>query len=67
MSKTISLLATTVIENIEHSCKFEEEGCIVKSLVGEVEKHRQACPFRPAGHLPRPFQLPRVIIYIESL
>ena len=47
MSKTISLLATTVIENIEHSCKFEEEGCRVKSLVGEVEKHRQECPFRP--------------------
>ena len=47
MSKTISLLATTVIENIEHSCKFEEEGCMVKSKVGEVEKHRQECPFRP--------------------
>ena len=47
MAKTISLLATTVIENIEHRCKFEEEGCKVKSLVGKVEEHRRQCPFRP--------------------
>ena len=47
MAKTISLLATTVIENIEHRCKFEEEGCKVKSIVGKVEEHRRQCPFRP--------------------
>ena len=47
MAKTISLLATTVIENIEHRCKFEEEGCKVKSSVGKVEEHRRQCPFRP--------------------
>ena len=47
MAKTISLLATTVIENIEHRCKFEEEGCKERSFVGKVEEHRRQCPFRP--------------------
>ena len=47
MAKTISLLATTVIENIEHSCKFEEEGCKERSFVDKVEEHRRQCPFRP--------------------
>ena len=47
MGKNVSLLASTVIENIEHACKFEAEGCKVKSLVGKVEKHRKGCAYRP--------------------
>ena len=47
MGKNVSLLASTVIENIEHACKFEAEGCKVKSLVGEVEEHRRVCAYRP--------------------
>ena len=46
MHRNISLLAKTIIENIEHRCKFETEGCKVKSLVGEVEEHKKMCPFR---------------------
>ena len=47
MNKTISLLATAVIENIEHRCKFETEGCKVKTLVTQVEGHKKSCSFRP--------------------
>ena len=49
MFKTFSLLATTVIENIEHRCKFEAEGCKEKMLVGKVEEHRLSCNFRPVS------------------
>ena len=46
MHKNVSLLATTVIENIEHRCRFETDGCKVRSLVGEAEGHRKICNFR---------------------
>ena len=47
MNKTVSLLATTVIENIEHRCKFETDGCKVKTPAGKVEEHKRSCSFRP--------------------
>ena len=47
MHKTVPLLATTVIENIEHSCKFETDGCKVKTSVTDIERHRKSCSFRP--------------------
>ena len=47
MGKNVSLLASTVIENIEHACKFEAEGCKVKSMVDEVDEHRKGCAYRP--------------------
>ena len=47
MNKTVSLLASTVIENIEHRCKFEPDGCNVKMPKTEVEGHKKSCNFRP--------------------
>jgi hypothetical protein len=44
MRKNISLLAVTVIENIEHTCIFE--GCEVKTPLAGVEEHRRSCGFR---------------------
>ena len=47
MANTVSLLANTVIKNIEHRCKFETEGCKAMSGASEVEEHRRICNFRP--------------------
>ena len=47
MNKTVSLLAATVIENIEHRCKFETDGCKVKMPLAKIEGHRKNCSFRP--------------------
>ena len=49
MHKNVSLLAATVIENIEHRCRFETQGCKVKSPVGEAEGHLKICNFRPVS------------------
>ena len=49
MSNTVSLLASAVVQNIEHRCRFETEGCKVRCLVGEVEEHKQVCDFRPVS------------------
>ena len=63
MNKNTSLLAMTVIENIEHVCEFE--GCEVRTPLAGVEEHRRSCNFKrevkvannqevqvPAGHSP---------------
>ena len=47
MFSTVSLLATTVVENLEHQCKFEAEGCKVRVELCKVEEHRRICNFRP--------------------
>ena len=47
MNKTVSLLATTVIENIEHKCKFETDGCEEKTPLAGIEEHRKTCSLRP--------------------
>ena len=47
MDKTVSLLASTVIENIEHKCKFETDGCQKKTPLAGIEEHRKSCSFRP--------------------
>ena len=47
MFETVSLLATTVIENMEHKCKYETEGCEEKLVGSKVEEHRKSCDFRP--------------------
>jgi E3 ubiquitin-protein ligase SIAH1 len=44
MNKNTSLLAVTVIENIEHACKFE--GCEVRTPLAGVEEHRRSCNFK---------------------
>ena len=49
MFKTVSLLATTVVENIEHKCKFDAEGCMEKLVVDKVEEHKKVCTFRPVS------------------
>ena len=47
MNKTVSLLASTVIENIEHKCRFETDGCRKKTPLAGIEEHRKSCSFRP--------------------
>ena len=47
MFKTMSLLATTVVANIEHKCKFEGEGCKEKVVADKMEEHKKVCIFRP--------------------
>ena len=49
MFKTVSLLATTVVQNIEHKCKFDAEGCMEKLVVDKVEEHKKVCTFRPVS------------------
>ena len=49
MFNNISLLATTVIENLQHQCKFESEGCKLRVEVGEVERHVRFCNYRPVS------------------
>jgi len=39
-----SLLATIVIENIEHRCKFVD--CVEKFTLGDVDKHEETCHYR---------------------
>merc|ERR1711934_977325 len=47
MNRTVSLLAATVIENIQHRCRFETDGCKVKAPLTEVKEHMSRCSFRP--------------------
>ena len=47
MNKTVSLLASTVIENIEHKCKYETDGCKKKTPLAGIEEHKKICSFRP--------------------
>ena len=47
MAKTVSLLARTVIENIGHRCKFEADGCEVRTPLSKVDEHNKNCDFRP--------------------
>ena len=47
MLKTVSLLAKTVIENIEHKCKYEDKGCKEKLVADKMEEHRRSCGYRP--------------------
>ena len=47
MAKTVSLLASTVIENIGHRCKFEADGCEVRTPLAKVDEHNKNCDFRP--------------------
>jgi len=44
MGTAISLLATTIIENIDHKCKFED--CEDYFPVDTVEEHIKGCPHR---------------------
>jgi hypothetical protein len=44
MNKNTSILAVTVIENIEHACKFE--GCEVRTPLAGVEEHMRSCAFK---------------------
>ena len=47
MFKNVSLLARTVLENIEHRCRFDTEGCQVTTPLSDVENHKKICNFRP--------------------
>ena len=49
MFKNVSLLAKTVLENIEHRCRFDIEGCKVRTPLAEVEGHKKICNFRPVS------------------
>ena len=44
MPRAVSLLAATVIQHIEHECRFE--GCGERVALAKVEEHRRACTFR---------------------
>jgi len=44
MFKCFSIVATTIIENIEHVCKFD--GCEERVAVDRMEEHRRVCGFR---------------------
>jgi len=44
MGSNKSILAGTIIDNIEHQCKFEE--CDEMFLLPNLEKHEEACPHR---------------------
>ena len=46
MFRTVSLLATTVIENIEHSCCYEVDGCKEKLPLNSLAEHKRSCQFR---------------------
>ena len=46
MFRTVSLLATTVIENIEHSCCYEVDGCKEKLPLNMLPEHKKSCQFR---------------------
>ena len=43
MFETVSLLATSVIENIEHKCRYNAEGCQERLVMDMLEEHRKAC------------------------
>ena len=43
MFKNVSLLAKTVLENIEHRCRFDTEGCKVRTPLVDVENHKKIC------------------------
>jgi len=44
MGNNMSILAGTIIDNIEHQCKFED--CDQSFLLTDLEKHEEACPHR---------------------
>jgi len=44
MGSNKSILAGTIIDNIEHQCKFED--CDKTFLLPDLEKHEEACPHR---------------------
>jgi len=46
MSGTVSLIAATVIENLEHQCRWADAGCLERLAVGEVETHGKVCGYR---------------------
>ena len=46
MFRTVSLLATTVVENIEHSCCYEVDGCKEKITLDVFPDHKKSCQFR---------------------
>eukprot|EP00092_Neocalanus_flemingeri_P016316 GFUD01017661.1.p1 GENE.GFUD01017661.1~~GFUD01017661.1.p1 ORF type:complete len:368 (-),score=75.11 GFUD01017661.1:52-1155(-) len=39
-----SLLATTILENVEHDCKFED--CNKQFALKDIEEHEKVCPYR---------------------
>ena len=46
MSGTVSLLAATVIENLEHQCRWADAGCQERLAAGQVEAHSKVCSYR---------------------
>jgi hypothetical protein len=45
MHRNKSLLGATVIESIEHACRFD--GCLVTTPLAGLEDHKLSCPHRP--------------------
>ena len=46
MPKATSLLAVTVIEQIEHRCRNQAWGCSARLALPQVEAHRVSCSYR---------------------
>jgi len=46
MGQATSTIAVTIIENIDHNCKFEDDGCQVRVSLAQLTSHQTACPFR---------------------
>ena len=46
MTNAVSLLSTTIIENIDHKCT--NEGCTHEMMqLPELKIHKEKCPYRP--------------------
>ena len=46
-----SLLAESLIGQLEHRCKFRAQGCQVKMLLEDLETHESNCPDNPDERL----------------
>ena len=41
-----NVLASKLIEKIDHPCKFRQYGCNVKKMLNAIEEHESRCPER---------------------
>jgi len=46
MGQGQSLLALTVIKNVQHECRHHDQGCNVKLNFGQIKKHEETCDWR---------------------
>ena len=70
MSGTVSLLAATVIENLEHQCRWADAGCLERLAVGEGETHGKVCDYRtvhcPSNDCGKAVALPLLPLHLHT-